>query len=418
LSVVGLYYPYIHIRRHDWLAATALYWPKLARIVPAGFPVNDSADVRLLAQRLDLIVDLPAGAAAESVAAAFLEMLEQFGDRLRARFALPTPEFPGEPAVRLAHNPMSKSREAPWIAPPLPPGEGLVELDELAGVHVHQIDAAVRDRLCELGLAAWPVWSWEVDDRPDEHWVGMRDEVAWLYVCSLANEAAAINSLTPVTDQEAAHTFAGGMTVSDLARAVLDPIGGPSGTPGDLASTIGMLALQLPGPDHRWTADDVVKVRERYGADYLAFREAAEQAASDLAGVAAEIRQPEALAAYLDHEVRTRFAQPLEDLRRQLRGLGLSAATLTVNAKFEVPAVVAVAGGGALVAADSVLAGGAAIAAGLLATRSHVRARSAELLAPSAAAYLLHVDEYADRDGPAALVRQGLQAIRKIAGIR
>jgi hypothetical protein len=88
-----------------------------------------------------------------------------------------------------------------------------------------------------------------------------------------------------------------------------------------------------------------------------------------------------------------------------------------MNAKFEVPAVVAIAGGGALVAADSVLAGGTAIAAGLLAVRGQVRARSAELLAPSPAGYhLVHVSEFADTDGPSDLVRQGLEVIRKIAG--
>lgn len=420
MSAIGLYYPYIQVRQDDWLAATALYWPKLARLVPDGFPVRDSEAARVLAERLDLIVDLPAGPAAASMAPAFLAMLDEYGDRLRERFALPAPKFDDEvPEIRLAPM-MSKSREVPWIDPPQSPGPFLASdsLDRLAGVHVNQLDPGVRDRLCELGLAAWPVWSWELDDHADDHWVGMRDEIAWLYVCALANEAATLNALTPITDQDDAQAFIGGMTVTELADAVLRITGRDDvpPTPGELAGTIGMLALQLPAPHHRWSAADVVKVRERYGADFVAFRQAVEQAAADLSAAAGEIRQPEALAAQLDHELRTRFAQPLDDLRRQLRGLGLEAATLTLNAKFEVPAAIAVAGGGALIADGSALAGGAAIAAGLLAVRGQVRERSAELLAPSAAGYLLHTGTFADP--PSEMVRKGLRALRTIAGTR
>lgn len=420
MSAIGLYYPYIHVRRDDWLAATALYWPKLARLVPAGFQVRDGRAARTLAEQLDLIVDLPAGPAAASLAPRFLAMLDEYGDRLRARFALPAPRFDDdEPELRLAPMP-SLSHEPPRADPPQSPARFLARcvLDELAGVHVNQIDPGVRDRLCALGLAAWPVWSWELDDRADDHWVGMRDEIAWLYVCALANEAAAGNALTPVTDQDDAQAFIGAMTVTELAELALR-ITEPDDTPptrGELAGAIGMLALRLPGPDRRWSAADVVKVRERYGADFLAFRESVDQAAAELSAVAAEIRQPEALAAHLDHELRTRFGQPLEDLRRQLRGLGLEAATLTLNAKFEVPAAIAVAGGGALIAADSALAGGAAIAAGLLAVRGQVRQRSAELLAPSAAGYLLHTGAFADP--PSETVRKGLRALRAIAGTR
>jgi hypothetical protein len=33
----GLYYPYINFRSDSWLKVAALYWPKMARIVPVDY---------------------------------------------------------------------------------------------------------------------------------------------------------------------------------------------------------------------------------------------------------------------------------------------------------------------------------------------------------------------------------------------
>jgi hypothetical protein len=38
---IGLYYPYVHFHDKTWLKVAALYWPKIARIVPDGYPVQD-----------------------------------------------------------------------------------------------------------------------------------------------------------------------------------------------------------------------------------------------------------------------------------------------------------------------------------------------------------------------------------------
>lgn len=37
---IGLYYPYIHFRDEKWMKIAALYWPRMARVVPHGFPVQ------------------------------------------------------------------------------------------------------------------------------------------------------------------------------------------------------------------------------------------------------------------------------------------------------------------------------------------------------------------------------------------
>jgi hypothetical protein len=42
----ALYYPYIHVRDVNWLKGSLLCFPQVGRILPAGFPVQDSWEVR------------------------------------------------------------------------------------------------------------------------------------------------------------------------------------------------------------------------------------------------------------------------------------------------------------------------------------------------------------------------------------
>jgi hypothetical protein len=48
-SYQALYYPYVHFKNDAWVKLSALYWDKLKRIVPEGYPTEDSATVRGLA---------------------------------------------------------------------------------------------------------------------------------------------------------------------------------------------------------------------------------------------------------------------------------------------------------------------------------------------------------------------------------
>jgi hypothetical protein len=59
----GLYFPYVHFHDDVWLKTTALYWPRIARVVPPEYPVHDNATVRALADGLDFLVPLDPGEA-------------------------------------------------------------------------------------------------------------------------------------------------------------------------------------------------------------------------------------------------------------------------------------------------------------------------------------------------------------------
>ncbi|WP_406365616.1 hypothetical protein [Streptomyces sp. NBC_00645] len=46
LDQIGLYYPHIHCRNEEWLKTAALYWPQLARVVPADYDLRDLPTTR------------------------------------------------------------------------------------------------------------------------------------------------------------------------------------------------------------------------------------------------------------------------------------------------------------------------------------------------------------------------------------
>lgn len=37
MATIGLYYPFIHFKDDDWLKVSALYWNRMARIVPHSY---------------------------------------------------------------------------------------------------------------------------------------------------------------------------------------------------------------------------------------------------------------------------------------------------------------------------------------------------------------------------------------------
>ena len=79
----GLYYPYIHFRDDNWLKLSALYWPAMARMVPNGYPTEDSHTVRVLREELAFVIDVQPGPAADSTADLFIRLLERHGPELR-----------------------------------------------------------------------------------------------------------------------------------------------------------------------------------------------------------------------------------------------------------------------------------------------------------------------------------------------
>jgi hypothetical protein len=90
-------------------------------------------------------------------------------------------------------------------------------------------------------------------------------------------------------------------------------------------------------------------------------------------------------------EVDRRFALPLEDLRRALKGLGVETAFSAANLKFELPAAAGTVAGGVL-AGEPVIGAALGAAFAVIGLRRAANQQRQALLAASPAAYLLSVE--------------------------
>src|SRR5438445_13685682 len=93
---IGLYYPYIHFRNEEWLRTSLLYWDRMARIVPRGYPPHDSPTVKRLMDDFDFIDNMdPDYGILDAVGRPFIELIRRRGHELRGRLQLTrTPQGP------------------------------------------------------------------------------------------------------------------------------------------------------------------------------------------------------------------------------------------------------------------------------------------------------------------------------------
>ena len=311
----GLYYPDMR-PDSEWLGMAALYWPKLARIVPAGVDPDHAPDVRLLRDELDFLVDVTPERASAAISGRMLDFLDRHGQDLMPWYRVD----------------LSEVRDIELV-----PDQGLGRIRTTRGVHEAKIGGEVLQVLATQGLA--------VRDNELLPWLMMENRLAEVYLCALAEQVAADNALTPVTDTSHYYVGASGWTVDRLTHALLAPGVGYSPTPFDPAEipgALGMLALQLVIPAGPGGARDrvpvgkVVELRRRHGAQFIAFREQVESLADEVATELAGVADPSVFDAYLDDLARTRLVEPMRELQRAVEGMRLTAGSHALTMKFEV----------------------------------------------------------------------------------
>jgi hypothetical protein len=390
---LGLYYPEMGFDS-DWLKLGALYWPKVARIVPSGVRPRDDEDTRLLISELDFVLDVAPDAAAAAIAPTMLDLLRRHGEDLVRSYGFRPDEI----------------RQIDWHE------EGFAELRTARGVHTAKVDSRVRDALATLGLAHQAA-----DLTP---WLLLEYRLAEIYMCVLAQEVARQNPvLQPVTSFAGFYIAASGWTLERIAYALLAPgrYQEPQQDAGDVAGAIALLALELlvpiPEGGPSWShvpVEKIIELRQRHGAEFTAFRLEVESVAAEVAAELSQVRDPAVLDAYLRHIADSRLVQPARELRKAMRGMHLDVASQAVTLKLEVPALATVVAGGAA-AHQPLLAGGAAIAAGLVGLRLAARRGRAEITSPSAASYLAEAHtSLAPRTGLAAV----LDGFRRVSASR
>ncbi|MFM9707864.1 DUF6236 family protein [Streptomyces galilaeus] len=368
MQKIGLYYPYIHLRDAGWIKAAALYRPRLARIVPSGYPIDDSIAVRTLTDELNFLLNVEPDAAARDVAPLFLDFLRDHIDQMVDEYGVSGSgirKVTREPHLRGVHLTLSMN----W---------------GLSGVHWSELDTELRQVLIDSNLAV------EASDSRNptaRSWIAMDPMLAWVYKCALVDELARQNGLEPTTDQLPAHLGAYEWDRGRISSTLL--AAEPATESGDPVGAVGLLAVKLAVPTNLEDIpiSKIVELRRRHATEFDAFAHVISEVADDLERALRDVRDHTVLQAYAESEVQHRFDQPLRDLQGAMRGLKLGTAFGIANLKFEIPAALTLLG----VAADRPLVMASAAAFGLASLyRSSSQSRE-EKLRGNPAAYLLRI---------------------------
>ncbi len=367
----GLYYPYLHFS-DDWLKIAALYWPQMGRIVPESITLSDSDTVRALSDELGFVVRVPPESAVQELTDLLIDIVAEHGETLRERYSISKHYFM-----------MSDSCGPSW---PNPQRHRDLDEVEAAGrvvaLHREKGGAFLWGMLADSGLAV------QLGD-----WWGLHPQLAWLYMCALADKLATRNHLIPTTDQDMVH--ADSLTWTDELFTSKLLAGYPpkeiAATPTGRREQVGLLALSqvIPRDPHRVSVAKVVKVRRRYALEFDAFYGEVADLANHLEGELAGIADQDILARYLENEVRRRFRSPLDSLERAMRSEGVDTSITALTTKVVLPASTGALGG--VLMHNPVVAAGGAVAFVAISLMQDLH-RSRRSVTPSAASYLWRVD--------------------------
>jgi hypothetical protein len=387
-GTVGLYYPWIHFRDDDWVKVAMMYWRRVQRIVPPGYRKRDSETVRAF-DREGLIADVSPLHSREQVAQVFATVIREREGDLRATYAT-------DGAALWEHAVTRRHVEIPEPDPAV--------ADRFAYIHVDKIAYSLRVALMETGLG--------VPNRGgDQDWIGVHPAVARVYMTALAEDIARRTGIQPIADDLLNHVAVSGWSVGQLTAALLPtrdsgPLPEPAGEP---ASALAYVAIQsvVPTNVRSIPAQRILEVREKYGAELLAFQDAIRDLATDadLAGVS----DPEAFQMHVQDLYEDRVLPKLDELKRDLRLFRVDTIPTWLSVKTTLPPAAAGTLTGVGLGEPAVATAGA-VALGVVALRQASAAEGHDQMRENPAAYMLRLKEALE---PSSLRNQLNRAIRK-----
>lgn len=362
-STFGLYYPFIHFRDDAWLKLSALYWPKMMRLVAPTYERRDSDTVRMLADELDFVASVDPAPAALDICDEFTKLIHKLRvDRsLSARLA---PNLTETAPIDETLVPRALIDESVSAFGNAEDGERYVRPEwgsAMAALHVSEFDERLVRAAVEAGFASYarrnpqfgadPVanspyslglWQhglqWHV--RRNHDWVIMNAELAWAYKMRLSQRVIELNGgrLALNTDQTETHALSLGLTSDELTLGAL----GHRDLEASVATTFGMLSLRAVAPKDLASVpiEKIIRLRKEHGAAFDRWREDADLTAKAIASGLTGTESPELLNALVQDAVRTHQTQPMQDLRSALRDVKLDAVELAANTKIELPLAV------------------------------------------------------------------------------
>ncbi len=405
----GLYYPYIHFRDDAWLKTTALYWPKMHRIVPDGYRTEDSDTVRALTAELGFIEDVDPGAAAEAVAVAFSDALSNHADELCSRYAIPPYAARHLMAAPDGRRAMADPATNPFRLPVQPPQHPDAHRRwgplDLAGIYRDHLAPSVIAQMLQLGLAV------QLGRGP---WYGMKPDLAWIYMCMLADEIARTRGLIAMTNEVAAHSVTGG-TVAQLLTEPHGPRSASQAEIGLIREQLALMAVQtiVPANIGAVPIETIIGLRTKYEAEFDAFTTAVDVTAAELATTLVSVTDVAARQSYLSDEVRKRFLQPKKEISAAIKSAHLDTAFSITTLKAELPlaTVPAVAG---FQTGHPVIGTGIGLALSVLNLQRTARQKLNAAMKPSAGSYLIRAE---DNLTPRSMLGQVKRSLTKLVGL-
>jgi len=374
----GLYYPYISFRDDRWVKLAALYWPKLARLVPPGHRPRDSDVTRALNDELGFLIDLSPLPVRADVAHSFGAKLDGLPPHQLARWRIDAD------MARLLVDGAKREFELTTDArPPDEPGpHDFPPLREFVLIHPADLEPTLWDRLVAERFAVLLPTGW----------YAVEPEVGWWYRCLFTDVQAARNRLVPTTDSLASHA-----AMTSFVPDTTDVLG----------TRFGLLAVASVVPKGDVPVARIIAARQKFGGEFDRWRRHIDTVGTRLAEELRDVEDPAVVNGFLSHAVGAFATQPVADLRRGLADLGIETAMTALSTKFPVPS-------GLLAGVAPPISAVAGAAAGVVSLRQGARAKArARMTAPSA--YLLGVEETLASRG---FLQRVIDGIRKAAGIR
>ncbi|MGD8331858.1 MAG: hypothetical protein PVJ49_20665, partial [Acidobacteriota bacterium] len=254
--MIGLYYPFIHFKSDAWLKLSALYWDRMARIVPPSYQTEDSDTVRALA---GFVVDESPGKVNPEFHQTFADFVREFEQPLLAKY-------------RVADRDKDNWSPVPEPRRPPPAGGASGSDPRLAYVYCEKMYDPVQELLKASELA--------LEDPEDPCWIGMHPRMTDVYMMALVEQLAGELQLRPVTDESADHASMSDLSVERLAQALLGVELIPARrSPREVEATAAMVALEtvLPKDLETLDPDKINHFRDSRAADRKCFQEYVEE---------------------------------------------------------------------------------------------------------------------------------------------
>ncbi|MBV9689190.1 MAG: hypothetical protein JO202_05695 [Ktedonobacteraceae bacterium] len=359
---IGLYYPLIHFPHDSWIKLAALYWDKLGRIVPVDYPLNDSDTVQRLQGELGFIENfIPNEFDTNGVAREFDKLLDQYGDKLKRYYSLPSQES------KLGY---------------------IYAKDKVAMI--------LEKRLVGMGFAAHMTRS-----RGRFYQLEMHPKLVSVYMEALSVHMASTRGLQPVTHNIRDHVLMGEFTLERLAQGLLEAddgqlhLVGSSPTPLETEKLMATIALQsvLPQDIANIPIAKIIQLRQKHRTELTAFQTRIHEFTAKLDTIQ-QINDPRAIKAHLETAYQRELKPQLDDLKRCMKSLAIETVAGVLNVKVALPPLLASAGAALHLAPISPeVAGATAVACSVFPVFQKKRAEIRERVRTSPVAYLLYTQE-------------------------